>query len=236
MGQTRQAEEHYTAALALQRSLSQSRAEVITLTNLALLYVEQGRHDEAGEQYHVALLFHRSSGDRRAEGIVLGNLGRLHRLKGEHDAARRLLSEALAIHQDIGFRHPQGEWLSNLALLDMACDNLGAALQHAQDAVVASRAYPGLHAQALCTLARCHLACGALDPSRAALSSAQALKSSDQIMALISAVEAMILQAEGNHGAAHAACERVRASAHHHPHNELGRLASQVTQRLSASS
>ncbi len=73
-------------------------------SNLAVLHVVAGEHQEAADLLMEALELRRNAGDLAGEAATLDNLAELHRQLGALEQAGRLQRDALALHEQLGDR------------------------------------------------------------------------------------------------------------------------------------
>ena len=74
-GTTLEALDSYQQALAIRREIGDRAGEAITLNNIGVVYVDQGRYAEALDTFPQALTIRREVGDRVGEGITLDEIG-----------------------------------------------------------------------------------------------------------------------------------------------------------------
>jgi tetratricopeptide (TPR) repeat protein len=91
-----EAADQHRAALAIVRELGDTRAEALTLNNLALALVHtEGGVPAAIEAFEQALTLLRELGDDELEGQVIANLASVRRRQGRDEDAESLLTAAL---------------------------------------------------------------------------------------------------------------------------------------------
>ena len=98
-----------------------SRAQMITLGNIASLKVEEGNLEEA-EQTFQEILHVVKNIDEYNRGVVMMKLGVISRLKGEFKKSLQQLEEADKLLSEVGIL--RAENLVNLALTDIAMGNI----------------------------------------------------------------------------------------------------------------
>ncbi|MFC1851179.1 tetratricopeptide repeat protein, partial [candidate division CSSED10-310 bacterium] len=140
----------YEEALDLTRDVNDRKTEGATLTNLAILYLNQGQPDEAREYSTQALAIHRQIKDLRFAAITLRTMAMLERkTQDDFDKAHQLIEEAISIFHDIG----DTVWFGisccelghlNLAKQRSARDNLDEAKHIAREAQVKSESDFGI--------------------------------------------------------------------------------------------
>ena len=129
LGDLQGAEDHFSRALALNRSGDRAREAADNLTNLANVATKRGQYDGALELYEEALSARREAGDRQGEALDLENIGLLHLRWGDYPASLRSLDEALAILSELGPPIWRAEVRSDIAVVQAAMGNLRPALE-----------------------------------------------------------------------------------------------------------
>lgn len=114
LGEYRRAIEYHEQALAIDREISDRRAEGEALGNLGNVYSRIGEYRRALGYHEQALAICREVSDRRAESQSLGNLGVVYEHLGEHRRAVEYHEQALTIDREIKDRQGEGQVLGNM--------------------------------------------------------------------------------------------------------------------------
>ena len=104
----------YEESLAIFRTLGDQVGEGQTLTNLGVVYYEQGHWDEAIGYFQRSLAIFCTFGDRQNEGIALNNLGNVYDSQGRWEEAIACYEQSLVIRREFGDRVGEGVALNNL--------------------------------------------------------------------------------------------------------------------------
>ncbi|MFC1851246.1 tetratricopeptide repeat protein [candidate division CSSED10-310 bacterium] len=117
LSQLNRANEYYTMALDVARTLKERVQEGKIFCNLAALKVDQGNFNEAGLLYRKSLAILEEAGDLKEKGRALCNLAILHHNQGNFVEAKALYEQALGILRQAGDKFNEVKTLSNLAVL-----------------------------------------------------------------------------------------------------------------------
>jgi tetratricopeptide (TPR) repeat protein len=176
-GRTKDAEEHFSAALDGFRRIAHPTAEGQVLRLLGLYHQSQGAVDRARQVYRQGLELARSIHDRYAEASALGNIGTLEAEQGNADAARAAFTSALAIARELGNPREEAVGLANLALVGLENGDPVALERDLRRAIELARAAgdPATESAAATNLGLLLLRTGRLDAALAAQQQALAL-------------------------------------------------------------
>ncbi|GIH05345.1 hypothetical protein Rhe02_34120 [Rhizocola hellebori] len=117
-------------ALSSARMAGDLWAVAVTLNNLGLAHLHDGRNDLAGLQYTEALKVFRDLDDRIGVAVTLGHRAWLAHATGDHATAVVEASDALALYQAHDSRRHVGITLRTLGLAEGALGRLAAATEH----------------------------------------------------------------------------------------------------------
>ncbi len=139
LGAAEQALNAHTQALAIARTLDDTRREAIALSNLGLAYRALEQAEVAVDLIQQAVAIDRERNDRRSEAIDLGDLGLAYTDLGRLDEAIDHYRQAASIATEIGDRRIQANALVNLANAYVTMDRLGEAGDLYQEALTITR-------------------------------------------------------------------------------------------------
>ncbi|WP_033337467.1 tetratricopeptide repeat protein [Catenuloplanes japonicus] len=150
----------HTHARAAAQLTGDTAAEAQLLTNLGLVYSQQGRFDQAGEHLRAAIDLARRCGDHEAETRALGNLGHVDSWLGRYDDAAARLREALALCRRTGNRAGEARVLGNLGQVYRRQGRHADADRHLREAVTLCRAVSDHIGEAYALVSLGHVAAG----------------------------------------------------------------------------
>jgi CHAT domain-containing protein len=130
LGRFDEAEQHYTASLAISEKLGDRQRTSIDLGNLGLCALGRGDFTLALARFDRALALARGSGLSREEADWEKGRSRTLMLLGRHEDARRALDAALAHYERAGQRAALADALLDLGALELELGELGAADAH----------------------------------------------------------------------------------------------------------
>jgi len=114
---TGEAIRNYEASLALKRDVGDEKGSAAVLSNLALVFKDQGQYGRAAGLLEESRALYVKIGDRQGLATALGNLGILAQECGEYERARWFLEDALALARELGGRAGTLPDLNNLGAL-----------------------------------------------------------------------------------------------------------------------
>ncbi len=130
-----EAEQHFSEALALARSVGDRALEARCLSHLGTLRRLQRREEEALALYGAALELMRKLQNVSGRLVVLGNIGHLHLSAGRLEEAAASYREALETHPDRSDRRAEATLRHHLALVEARLDGVSAAGRLARQAL-----------------------------------------------------------------------------------------------------
>ncbi len=120
--------EEFEAARALAAEAKDDETLAGTLTNLGVLYYQEGRLDLALERHRASLALARRRADVVREAAALNNLSLVLRDRGSLRAAADALLESFRLREKIGDAHGAGSSLANLAAVERERGRLARAI------------------------------------------------------------------------------------------------------------
>ncbi|MFI6739206.1 tetratricopeptide repeat protein [Nonomuraea sp. NPDC050451] len=195
-GDTDQAAEHYSNALALSRDIGDQGLEARALHNLGNVHKRQREYDQAYDHFRQSLVLFGESGDRAGEASALTNLGTVHERQGRYAEAHDHHRRALHVYLETGSRIGETIVLNNLGLVYQREGRYDQAHRHHRDALHLCRrhGFPGDEAESLNALAEAARSMGDL---------AQAVTDHDAALAVARQVGYRPEQARAHNGLAH---------------------------------
>jgi tetratricopeptide (TPR) repeat protein len=185
-------------ALRLYRKLSNSKATVVALNTLAIIYFKQGAWDEGITVVWEALKLAKESGDTEGYGRALLYFGIYERFHGRHDFAVSHYERAIQYLEEAGDLIYLSTCLNNLADLEIAQGNLTKGLHLLQLALYQWRIIG--HQEKIgiirSQMGRAYILKGSIRKAKAFLDSAKDLKSPDQVRNPLELVYELCIRAE----------------------------------------
>lgn len=123
----------------LERKLTDSLLEHISVSNAGAAYFWLGKYREAISYYQRGLAIARQTNNRRGEGICLRWLGNCRLALGEAREAEQLLEEALGIARETGDKNREAKCLNNLGGVYMKEGQSAAGIRCFEQALQISR-------------------------------------------------------------------------------------------------
>ncbi|MBB6048686.1 CHAT domain-containing tetratricopeptide repeat protein [Armatimonas rosea] len=105
------------SALTQARSQKDRSSEVVTLSYLGFVLMNQGRPQEAEDNYQKALTLYQERKDRAGEANTLGNLGILSLNQGLFPKALAYYQQVLPLFRDLGNKNGEGATLTNIGIV-----------------------------------------------------------------------------------------------------------------------
>ena len=132
LGDPRRAMELLQSALVIKRELHDEVEQAKTLSNIGLLYWEQGQYNEAIGSYQAGLQLVGEK-DARIAGSIHNNLGLVYKERGEYEAALEHYQRALSLHRANHFARGESDTLGNIGGLHADLGHYREALQEYQE-------------------------------------------------------------------------------------------------------
>jgi predicted ATPase len=215
LGRLQEACRYHRAALERHRRAGDQQLAAVQLSHLGVATHRLGRAEDARRMHEAALATHRDLGNRRGEAADLSHLGFIAHQLGDHAASRASYVAARDRCREVGDRRLEAIVATFLGDLetDAGAGARGRALLHEAMGIFEDSGERGQQAVAWLHLAFNHEAAAELDAALAALTSAVACASPDQVwvQAAALACRAALLRRRGDaRGAARAAARAVR--------------------------
>jgi len=142
IGQVRAGRGEFSLAIAFSsKSLAKSREagsirdEVISYTNLGVVYRAMGNPRAALRHYEHAARIMEQSGDRHLLGPLCQFMADLYCADGEYDKARECATKGMRIAAETGFTKLEAHCHNTFGVTDLATGNRASALKHHTDAL-----------------------------------------------------------------------------------------------------
>jgi CHAT domain-containing protein/Flp pilus assembly protein TadD len=142
LGRVDDARRRYEEALAVARASADRRAQAVSLSNLALLDVEQGELREGIEVLLQALQKSREAGDRDTQARTLIDLGYAYDQLAERQTALQYYLEVLGLARSSANRELEANALNNLGESYLALGDWETALKHCRQSLALIYAIP----------------------------------------------------------------------------------------------
>lgn len=117
MGNYPQSVSYYDEALAIQRSLTDTHGEAVTLTNQGELLRSRGENERALANFERAYMLNQQQPDPLIESVILHNLGILHHLEKHYELALNYYQDALERMRDLEEQYEEGTLLVDIGML-----------------------------------------------------------------------------------------------------------------------
>ncbi|GAC1655756.1 MAG: hypothetical protein NVS9B12_07020 [Vulcanimicrobiaceae bacterium] len=145
------AEEYYTQALAIRRSLGEKRGISVGLENLGDIARDYHHDYDRGEQlYREALDIARELGQEALAAVALGDLSELIWMRGDYDRAVSVCRESLAIFERFENQPRIGQQLERIARFELSRGNILQAIGPMTDALEILRQLLNYEGLAMC--------------------------------------------------------------------------------------
>ena len=158
----------HTHALRAARDTDDPAGEARALTNLGVVYWQQGRYQQAAEHHQQALTLAREIGDQAGEARALDNLGAVYSRQGHYPQAAEHQQQALTLYREIGERGGEADALNGVGATHHATGHHDQAHAYHAAALTLATQIGDRYEQARAHdgLARTHHASGELDQTR----------------------------------------------------------------------
>jgi tetratricopeptide (TPR) repeat protein len=130
------------------QQLGRPAEEANALTDMGILYIQQGNLEESGKMLLRALQGFQAAKDRHSEPVALANLAIVHEARGDPGKALLYLKQARQIYRALGNAHDEGQLLMRMAQLQWQSGTAEKAVATYREAIAIWREVGNVRAEA----------------------------------------------------------------------------------------
>jgi CHAT domain-containing protein/tetratricopeptide (TPR) repeat protein len=155
------------SALAMKRELHARLEEGKTLSNIGLVYWEQGRYPEAIDAFTESIAIAREMNNVQLEASALNNLSLVYDEKGDYRLSLEQYKKALELHRSVKYEPGESDTLGNIGGVYLSLGRFSEAESHYRQALEISRRLElkPSETQDLGNIAQCQLGQGKIKDS-----------------------------------------------------------------------